>query len=344
MATGTGLDGQLGFKLESTWGTPVTVDKFIEFDEESLVWEPEWIEPTGIRVGTKFKRASRLVQSRQGVTGGFSTQFATRTMGTLIKAALGSSVTSPTVVTGSAYKQVHNPGDFLTKSLTVQVGRPQPDGTVRPHTYEGVKITSWEFSVSDNETAKFSCEVDGQTELTATALATATFASAPAAEVFDFSDFTTFKLGGTVTGATELSVAGGTTVTPVVRSFTLKGETPMDVERFGLGNAGIKNEQLENGTPTITGTFEAEWDRSTFYDAYKAGTTTAIELKGEGSIISGSDKNTIHIIVSAAKIKSAAFNVTGPEVVTGTVEWEAYSDETNSPLMFKLISADTAAL
>jgi hypothetical protein len=344
MATGTGLDGQIGFKLETTWGTPVTVTKFIEFDEESLAWEQEWIEPTGLRVGTKFKRASRLAASRTMVTGGFSCQFATRTMGTLIKAALGSTVTTPTVVAGSAYKQVHNPGDFLTKSLTIQVGRPQPDGTVRPHTYEGCKVTSWEFSVSDTETAKFSVEVDGQTELTATALATATFASAPAAELFDFTDFTTFKLGGTVTGATELSVSGGTTVTPIVRSFTLKGETPLDVERFGLGNAGIKAEQLENGIPTISGSFEAEWDRATFYDVYKAGTTTAIELKGEGSVISGSDKNTIHIVVSAAKIKSSAFNVSGPETVTGTVEFEAYSDETNSPLMFKLISADSTAL
>jgi hypothetical protein len=341
MATGTGLDGQLGYKLESTWGTAVTVDKFLEFDEESIVWEPEWIEPTGIRVGTKYKRASRLVQSRQGVSGGFSTQFASRTMGSLIKAALGSSVTSPTVVTGSAYKQVHNPGDFVTKSMTVQVGRPQPDGTVRPHTYEGCKVTSWEFSVSDGETAKFSVEIDGQTEATATALATASFTSS---EVFDFSDFTTFKLGGTVTGTTELSVSGGTTVTGVVKSFTLRGENPMDNERFGLGNAGLKSEQLENGTPTITGSMEAEWDRATFYDAFKAGTTTAIELKAEGSVISGSDKNTIHIIVSAAKFKAAPFNVGGPEVVTGTLDFEAYSDETNSPLMFKLISADTAAL
>jgi len=323
------------------WGTPVTVNKFLEADDESLKWEPTFIEPTGLRVGTKYKRASRLVLSRQSVSGGFSTQFATRTMGTLLKAALGSTVVTPTLVTGTAYKQVHNPGDFLGKSLTIQVGRPEPGGTVRPHTYEGCKITGWEFSVSDNDTAKFSVEVDGQTELTATALATAAYVSS---EVFKFADFTTFKLGGTVSGVTELSVAGGTTVTPIVRSFTLKGEAPMHTERFGLGNAGLKAEQLENDIPTISGSFEAEWDRTTFYDAYKAGTTTAIELKGEGSIISGADKNTIHIIAAAAKIKSSAFNVSGPDVVTGTVDFEAYSDETNSPLMIKLISADSTSL
>jgi hypothetical protein len=344
MATGTGLDAQLGFKLETTWGTPVTVDKFVEFDTENLEWEPTYIEPTGLRVGTKYKRASRLVKSRESVTGGFELAFATRTMGTLLKAALGSSVSSPTVVTGSAYKQVHNPGDFLTKSLTIQVGRPEPSGTVRAHTYEGCKITSWEFSVADNEVAKFKVEVDGQTELTATALATASFASAPVAEVFNFSNVSTFKLGGTVTGTTELSVASGTAVTAVVKSFSIKGENGMATERFGLGNSGIKSEQLENDTPTITGSMTAEYDRTTFYDLFKANTTTAIELKLEGSVISGSDKNTIHIIVPAAKFKKATPTVEGPDVVQATVDFEAYSDETNSPLMFKLISADTAAL
>lgn len=341
MATGTGLDAQLGFKLETTWGTPVTVDKFIEFDSESLQWEPTWIEPTGLRVGTKFKRASRLVQSRQTVTGGFETQFASRTMGTLLKAALGSTVTTPALVLGSAYKQVHNPGDFLGKSLTIQVGRPEPGGTVRAHTYEGCKVTSWEFSVSDGETAKFSVEVDGQTELTATALATASFVSA---EVFDFSDVTVFKLGGTVTGTTELSVAGGVTVPGVVKGFTIKGENPMATERFGLGNAGQKAEQLENDTPTITGTLDAEFDRATFYDLFKANTTTAIEFKMEGAVISGTDKNTVHIVVSAAKFKTAAPNVDGPDVVQMSADFEAYSDETNAPLMFKLISADSTAL
>ncbi len=346
MATGTGLDAQLGFALETTWGTPVTVTKFFEFDKENLEWQPAYLEPTGLRVGTKFKRASRLIRSRESVSGGFEGAFATRTMGTLVKAMLGSTVTTPTLVLGSAYKQVHNPGDFLTKSLTIQVGRPEATGTVRAHTYEGCKVTGWEFSVSDGEVAKLSLSVDGQTELTATALATASFVATPTAELFSFKDVSVFKLGGTVSGATELTVAGGVAVpaTTVVKSFSLKGDTGMATERFGLGNAGQKAEQLENDTPTITGSLTAEFDRTTFYDVFKANTTTAIELKLEGSVISGTDKNTIHIIVSAAKFKKATPAVDGPDVVQATVDFEAYSDETNSPLMFKLISSDSTAL
>lgn len=342
MATGTGLDAQVGFKLESTWGTAVTVDKFVEFDSESLTWSPTYIEPTGLRVGTKVKRASRLVQSRQTVGGDLALQFATRTMGTLVKAALGSAVTTPVLVAGTAYKQVHTPGDFLTKSLTVQVGRPEPGGTVRAHTYAGCKVVSWEFSVSDGETAQLSLTFDGRSEATATALATATFTSA---EVFNFQNVSVFKLGGTPsTSAGEISVAGGVSVPGVVRGFTLSGETPMANERFGLGNAGLKNEQLENDTPTITGSVEAEWDRTTFYDAFKANTTTALELKLEGSIISASDKNTCHFVIPALKFKNSPFNVGGPDIVAGSVDFEVYSNEVDAPLMWKLISADSTAL
>lgn len=343
MPTGSGLDAQVVVGLETTWATPVTPAKAIEFDTESLTWVPGWIEPTGLRVGTKFKRASRLVRSTEDVTGGLDLQFATRTMGTLIKAALGSTVTTPTLVLGTAYKQVHNPGDFIGKSLTIQVGRPEPVSpyTTRAHTYEGCKVVGWEWSVADGETAKLSLDLDGQTELTATALVTPTYVSA---EIFNFSQVNTFKFGGTVSGVTELSVSGGVAVATIIRSISFKGETPMATDRRGLGNQGQKSEQLENDTPTITFTLEAEFSRAELYDVMKANTTTAIEVKLEGSTISGTDKNTVHIIASAAKFKTAAPNVDGPDVVSMTVEGECYSDEVNSPFMFKLISADSTAL
>jgi len=343
MATGTGLDAQVGFKLESTWGTPVVVDKFVEFDSEGLAWTPTFVEPTGLRVGQKFKRGSRLVRSRETVEGDVTMQFATRTMGTLVKAMLGSAVTTPTVIAGSAYKQVHTPGDFVGKSLTVQVGRPEPSGTVRAHTYEGCKVTGWEIAVSDGETATLKLTLDGQTELTATALATASFVTS---EVFNFSQVTVFKLGGTAsTAAGEVSVASGVTVTTIIKGITITGTTPLATERYGLGNARQKAEQLENDTPTITGTLDAEFNRTEVYDLFKANTATALELKLEGSIISGSDKNTLHIIIPEIHFKTAAPNVDGPDVVQMSVDFEGYQDATgNAPIQVKLISADSAAL
>ena len=343
MTTGTGLDAQLGYKLETTVGTAVTVDKFLEFNSEGFEFDPSYIEPEGLRTGVKFRRGSRLVQSRKQVSGSLEVNHSTRLMGGLWKLALGSSVTTPTVVTaGQSWKQVHQTGDLLGKSATFQVGRPQPDGTVKAHTYSGCKCSGWELSISDNEIAKFSMDIDGWDESTATALATASYVSA--AE-FSFMQVSAFTLGGTVSGTTELSVAGGTAPTAVVKSISLKGDNALATERYGLGNAGIKKEQLENGIPTITGTFDAEYIQSDFYTPFKANTATTLYLKVEGSVIgSSSDKDTIEIIAPQIRIKKATPQVDGPDIVGQKVEFEVYSDGTNNPFQVKLISGDSTAI
>jgi hypothetical protein len=343
MATGSGLDAQLGYKLETTVGTPVTVDKFLEFNSEGLEYDPGFIEPTGLRVGTKFKRGSRLVQSRQMVSGPIELNHATRLMGALWKVALGSTVTTPTVVLGSAYKQIHQTGDLLGKSLTLQVGRPEPSTqTVKPHTIAGAKCTGWEFSVSDNEVAKLSLDLDGWTEATATALATASYVTS---EEFNFSQCTEFSLGNTIAGTTELTESGGTAVTSIVKSLSFKGDNPLATERFGLGNLGVKKEQYENGTPTITGTLEAEYLQSEFYTPFKANTATSLVVRFEGSVISGTDKNTLEFIVPEIRIKKVTPKVEGPDLVQASVEFEVYTNSTaQNPFQVKLISADSTAI
>ncbi len=343
MVTATGLDAQVGVALETTVGTAVTVTKFLEFNSEGFEFDPSFIEPEGLRAGVKYKRGARLVQSRKQVTGSFELNHATRTMGTLWKAALGSSVVTPTLVLGSAYSQSHQTGDLLGKSLTVQVGRPEPVSpyTTRAHTYAGCKVTGWEFSVSDNEVAKMSLDFDGWDEATATALATASYVTS---EEFNFSQCTAFTLGGTVSGTTTLSVAGGTAIASVVKSISFKGDNALATERYGLGNAGIKKEQLENGIPTITGTLEAEYNQSEFYTPFKANTSTTLRVLFEGSVISGTDKNTLEFIAPQIKIKKVTPKVDGPDNVKATVEFEVYADGTNNPFQVRLISADSTAI
>lgn len=343
MATNSGLDGQLGYKLESTVGTAVTVDKFLEFNSEGFEFDPGYIEPTGLRVGTKYKRGARLVQSRKMVSGSIEVNHSTRLMGALWKLALGSTISSPTLVLGSAFKQVHQTGDLVGKSATFQVGRPEPStGTVKPHTIRGCKCTGWEFSVADNEVAKLSLDLDGWDEATATALATASYVTA---EEFNFSQVTEFSLGNTITGTTEFTESGGTAVTSIVKAFSLKGENALATERFGLGNLGVKVEQLENGIPTITGTLQAEYLQSEFYTPFKANTATSLVFRLEGSVISGTDKNTVEIIIPEIRIKKVTPKVEGPDLVMADVEFEVYTNSTGqNPFQCKLISADSTAI
>jgi hypothetical protein len=159
---------------------------------------------------------------------------------------------------------------------------------------------------------------------------------------FNFSQATAFSIGGTIGGANPLTYTGGSAVSSIVKSLSFKGDNALATERFGLGNAGVKKEQLENGIPTITGTLEAEYLQSEWYTPFKANTSTSLNVKFEGAVIgSSSDKDTIEFIVPQIRIKNVSPQVSGPDLVTATVEFEVYSDGTNNPFQAKIISGDS---
>lgn len=344
MTTGSGLDAQIGFGQESTWGTAVTPTRFIEFNNESLSKDVTWLEPSALHTGIKYQRASRIRQSRISVSGDVELDINTLGMGLLVKHMLASTVTMPTQIASStAYKQVHTPGDFKGLGLTVQVGRPEPStGTSRPFTLAGCKVGKWEFSLKDNATPSLKLTVDGRSEDTATALATASFLTG--ATTFDFSQ-ATLKLGGTVSTASgETTVTGGTAVSTVINSITVAGEAKMATDRYGIGNGGLKAEQLENGIPTITGKLDAEFNKTELYDVYSANTTTALQLDLTGASIEGGSNFLFSIIIPAVKLKTATPQVKGPDIVAMSTDYQGYSDETNPVVQVKIVSTEDATI
>lgn len=339
MATGTGLDAQLMVGQETTWGTAVTPSLALEFSGETIKQDITWLEPTGLRVGTKYARVGRVRQARKSVAGDFTVEFASKGMGRLVKHMLASTLNTPVqIASTTAYKQVHVPGDFRGLSFTTQVGRPEAaTGTVRPFTWSGCKIPKWEFSVKDNAIPTLKLTIDGRQELTATALAVASYLAGTT--VFDFSQ-ATLTLGGTVsTAAGETSIAGGVAVATIVKDITISGNAPMDAARFGIGNAGLKAEQLENATPNINGKLTAEFGKTELYDVYAANTTTALQLTLTGGPIGVSGNNfLLSFIMPAIKLKAAPPAVSGPGVVMMSTDFEVYSDEVNPVIQVKIQS------
>lgn len=341
MPTGSGLDAQIGFGQEaSAWGTEATVSRFVEFNSETLQFNPSFLEPTGLRVGTYFKRAPRTRIARTDVSGDVTLDFATQGMGMLVRNMLGSATSSTTTIVSPATKQVHQPGSYMGMGLTGQVGRPQPDGTVKPYTYSGLKVTQWEFDVKDNAIPTLKLTFDGKAEDTTTALTTASYLAGTT--VFDFSQ-AAIKIGGTAsTTSNVVSISGNTAASTVITEFDLTGKTAFDTTRFGLGNQGLKSEQLENNVPTITGKLTAEFNKAEWYDVYKANTTQPLQFTLTGAAIGASGSfNTLDFVMPAVKIKTAPPQVSGPGVVAMTISFEVYSDEVNSPFQATIISADT---
>jgi len=343
-AYSSGLSAQLMVKAETTVGTAVTVDTAYEFLTESFQLNPTYLDGQGLKSGTGYKRVARTVQSAFDVDGDFSLEHADQGhMGLLWKHALGSSATAAVIAT-TAYKQIHTPGIKTGLGLTLQVGRPQvTSATVQPFTYRGVKITGWEFSCQDGGYAQIKFTCDGWQETTATALAAATYTAA--AGLFSFADATNFKLGGTATTAAgETTIASGVSVASVVRGITITGSTPMKDDRRGLGNSGVKKEQLENAIPTITGTLDTEFtSRTELYDLFSANTTTALQLDFSHGDAGSSNPYLLSFIFPALKFKNADVNVTGPDVLPQKIDFEAYDDGsgTNPVIQVKLVSKDT---
>lgn len=349
---------------ESAYGTPVTTTHGYEFLSETFTFDPGWLDGQGLKAGQAYNRASRTVQSRFDVNGdlimehtsGEAANAVADSMGFWWKYALGSSLVTPTLVLGTAYKQVHTNGSKAGQFITCQVGRPQISGvTVQPFTYTGLKITDWEFSCSDNQIAQLKVSGNARNELTSTALAAASYPTPNG--LFAFSHASVMTIGGTAsTAAGETTIAGGSALGSLVSGITITGTTPMKQDRYGLGNQGLKGEPIENAIPMITGTLTTEFfSRTELYDVFKAGTTVPLQLDFTKFDPAGNDANGVaagpnpyrlSFILPAIRLKTAAVNVGGPDVVPQTVGFQAYDDGSgsNPVIQVKLVSKESGSI
>jgi Phage tail tube protein len=361
----SGLSGQVGAVTAPSYGDSATVvTHFYEFLSEKFVFNPSWLDGMGLKAGQAYNRSARTVQSRFDVNGelvmehtiGSAANAVADSMGFWWKHALGSAVTTPTVVLGTAFKQNHTNGSKAGLYATCQFGRPQISGvTVQPFTYTGVKVTGWEFTCSDNKIAELKVTCDGQTELTSVGLAAASYPTPNG--LFAFSDASVMTIGGTAsTSAGETTVAGGAALGSRVNGITITGSTPMKVDRYGLGNSGLKAEPIENAIPTITGTLSTEFfSRTELYDVFKTSGTTTLQVDftkfdaaglDANGVASGPNPYRLSFILPSVKFKTAEVTVGGPDVIPQQVGFQAYDDGsgTNPVIQVKLVSKESSAI
>jgi hypothetical protein len=164
-------------------------------------------------------------------------------------------------------------------------------------------------------------------------------------------------LGGTATtSAGETTVASGVSIASRVNGITIVGSTPMKVDRYGLGNQGLKGEPIENAIPTITGTLSTEfYSRTELYDVFKTAGTTVMQLDFTKMDANGNDANGVaagpnpyrlSFIFPAVKFKTGAVNVNGPDVIPQSIGFQAYDDGsgTNPVIQVKLVSKESSAI
>ena len=346
MATGSGLDGQLGTKTEVTVGTGLTPDHFYNFDSAELTFTPSYIEGQGIRAGKYFKSVNQAGIARKAASGKIELPFMYKQMSWWMQHIMGATQTLTVVPTGTlAFEAYFVPAGLRGKSFSTQIGTPDPNtGTVVPMNFNGCKTTDWELAFADNANTMLTVTADAwNVNATTPSLAAASYPTNN--QLHNFSNVSVFKVGGTpATSGGKTSVTSGTSIASVVSSLTIAGKNSLATERFGLGNSGIKKEQLETDFTEITGSFSAEYNEAEFQTQFRAGTTTCFQISSVSTnFIEGSTPYLLDVIMPACKITKASPTVSGPGLVTVDGEFTVYDpdDGSNPPIQIHIVSTDT---
>jgi len=174
--------------------------------------------------------------------------------------------------------------------------------------------------------------LDGWSEATATALATAAYVGGTGATINEPLRFNCFsaKIGGTPSVASSVvSVAGGAEIKGC-RGVSAKGAMPLRTDGFFSGGLGTKSNQLMAGSAfqSYTADLDIEFqDRTQLYDAYAAYSTTCLELSWVGKVDAGTSQfGKLSVIMPFCKITNSGINVSGPQGLDNKTTFQAFAD------------------
>lgn len=327
-------DCSVGIVKEVTYGTAVTVSRWLEFTEETLDYTKNVVQGQGLRVGSRVARSGRRVVTTSEAGGDLTVECLSKGQGVLWEALMGTGAS--TLVSGSVYQQVFTLAD-TPPSLTIQKGIPRVDGTVDAYTFTGAQCDSFEVAFGNAEIATVTSSWNARDVTTATAYATPSYATSANLYHFAGGAITT----GTVTAPTTTALASSITTLANVRSGTIQVSHNPANDRYNFGGAGKKSKPTV-GLREITGTLEVEYDSATFRDAVLNETPMSLIVTYTGGAL-GVGSETLQIVVSEMKLDGKLPTSNGGELITVGMEFTVLDNLTAAqPLWVVTRTADAA--
>jgi hypothetical protein len=311
MAQGSGLAAQIGAARESTYGTVVAANRFSEFVSESLSVEHGVIASSGLRAGRRGVRTNRQVRNTIGGEGDIEFEVGSHGFGWVFDLIFGDSdETTPALATDTrdvTYTLADAPASY-----TIQVGRPDVNGTVHPFTYAGCVCPSFELACEVDGILRVTPSVDIREEVMGETLATATYS--------DDDELLTY-LGGSI-------LVDGVAVP--VTSFTLSVDLGLKTDRRFIRQDGRKLKPLPETHPEVTAELEVEFDTLALYNRAISGETFPLVATFEGPTeIEAGFVPHVELTLAAVRADGATPNVGGPEVISHALNVTALDDGTN---------------
>lgn len=325
----SGMRAQLGVAQETTYGTPVTVDTFFEFNSESGQVQVGRVDSMGLRAGHYVQRSNRRVPYVAGATSTINLDVLSAGFGWWLELIFGAvNTTGPTDTT--VYAHAATMAQLDGKSFTAQVGVPIVGSTtLQAKTMHGGKVTAATFSCTGGEPLKAAIECDFEDLEFDTALASASYPTA--------NEPLTFLGAVCEIGDTQVDVT----------SFSVKVNNAMQTDRRFIRGSGLKKQPLENGMRTIEFSLECDFESTTHQQKIlsltAAGAMAKLELNTSGLLtIGGSQKAGLDILIPAVMFDGDTPTVSGPELVTQSLKGVGLTDGTASPITVTYRSTDAS--
>lgn len=259
----TGKDSQIGFAVESTYGTRVASTTFVRARSVGLKMGRALIEDDGVIAGRLTADSNQVCEGDVTVDGSLSLPlFRGTKLNDLLEAAMGTKSGAGT----NADPFLFTPGDTLN-SLTMQVGYGGTGGTVHPVDYLGCMIEGWSIGAQQGAKASLDLDLVGQDAVTDQTLVTASY-TRPRTYSFAHASMTI--------GAAARKV----------KSVTFAGKNGLDSGRRFIGSRTIEQPtagDLREYTAEATVEFEDFTDYNTTYLGGVASTVTVEAVFTDGT-------------------------------------------------------------
>lgn len=300
-------DAQIGFGVESTYGTAVTPTRFLEFVDESLNFNKSVKQGQGLRVGARVGRSARRVVTTVEAAGDVQLEAFSKGLGLLFQAMLGSGTS--TLVSGTTYQQTFTLGDSLP-ALTIQKGIPRIDGSaVDAINFPGSVVSQWELEIPNDDIAKLKVTFDCRDAVAAGSLATATYPTG--GNLYQFAGAALYS--GALTAPTATTLASAATPLASVRSLSVSCNNKIAGDRFNFGKNGRKDKPVV-GIRDIAGQMSVEYADTAFRDAVLADTPMTLVATLEGGNLSAG-KETLQVVLPEIKIDNELPKANGEKPV-----------------------------
>jgi hypothetical protein len=339
-------DCSIGFKKETTYGTAVTVDRFLEFTSETLDFEREYYQGEGMRPGSRAPRSGRRILVKDGGSGDIELEVPSKGLGTFLEALLGVGVS--TLVSAGLYQQVFTliKQDFLP-SLTIQKGIPRLGANVvDPYTFKGAVATSFELSMSNAEVLKLKSSWHAREVVADGSIAYATPSYPSPLDLFSFVG-ASITAGGAVTPPTATALATGGTPVADVQDFSLSVDQKLDENGWNLGGGGKRSRRGAVGLAEVTGKLTAEYDAVVFRDAVASQTpmalTATFQASAAADIVAG-QKPTLQIVCPDIRFDGELPKSNGGDVITQSLDFTAFDNLVAAEPLYIVVRTGDSAL